>query len=343
MKRNFNRLSAGCPSFLAAMFVLGLLAGTAHTAVIGQWTFNEGGGTIALDSSGQDNHAMIQGGATYVSTSNGLFGISLDGIDDFVDFGQPAVLDFTTQAWTIEAWISIDTDAQQTPEANHYGIFGKNTLSWLLGYEHGGSGGPSARHNVMIGVQGGTPTAEGPVDSARPSNTMYHLLATKGACDGPGCSTDPLQFYINGVCQGGCDSGGRLPVRSEAVDVVAGLGNGNYLECVIDELIVHDVRMNPGQAADQFNAGPSPDPPDLSFLFPPSLEAPVQPAFSAGFVSVNGLRYQLERTTNPFTPGSWTSTGPWLIGSGGTQSMFDAGTTGTDSSALYRIVTMPSQ
>ena len=326
-----RRLPCSC-LVLAATVAGGILSGAeASGEVIGQWTFNEGSGTIALDSSGLGNNGTIMGGASYVDTPGG-FGISLDGIDDVVDFGQPASLDFTTQAWTIEAWVSIDTDAQQSPEANHYGIFGKNTLSWLLGYEHGGSGGPSARHNVMIGVQGGTPTAEGPVDSARPSNSFHHLLATKGACDGPGCNTDPLQFYLDGACQGVCDAGGRLPVQSQAVNVVAGLGNGNYLECVIDELIVHDVRMNPSQAQAQYYAGPAglPTTTVTQVTFPDAV--------SICFTGEVGTVYTLQSADS--ASGTYSNTGATITGTGGSRYLFDP-ESGSAIRTFYRVSEHP--
>ena len=66
-----------------AILGLGLLfSPSTRGSVIGHWLFNEGSGSIALDSSGQGNHGTIFGGASYVA-SPGTYGISLDGIDDF--------------------------------------------------------------------------------------------------------------------------------------------------------------------------------------------------------------------------------------------------------------------
>ena len=56
----------------------GSIAPSAPAAIIGHWTFNEGGGGTAKDTSGQGNDGALNGGFGYVS-STGLFGISLDG------------------------------------------------------------------------------------------------------------------------------------------------------------------------------------------------------------------------------------------------------------------------
>jgi hypothetical protein len=81
--------------------------------------FNEGAGNIALDSSSEGNHGSIFGGAPYVATP-GATGISLDGIDDFVNFGQPAIFDFTSDEFSVEVWVAIDG----SQSGDNHGIFG---------------------------------------------------------------------------------------------------------------------------------------------------------------------------------------------------------------------------
>ncbi|MFH7881016.1 MAG: DUF2341 domain-containing protein, partial [Candidatus Aenigmatarchaeota archaeon] len=54
-----------------------------ETGLIASWHFNEGSGTIALDSSGNNNNGNLVNGPTWV---NGKFGkaLSFDGVDDYV-------------------------------------------------------------------------------------------------------------------------------------------------------------------------------------------------------------------------------------------------------------------
>ena len=55
-----------------------------YSGLIGHWALNEASGSIAADSSGYNNHGTLRNGAVWAS---GKFsnGVSLDGINDFVD------------------------------------------------------------------------------------------------------------------------------------------------------------------------------------------------------------------------------------------------------------------
>jgi len=70
--------------------------------VVGSWHFDEGSGTTAYDTSGNDNDGTING-ATWV---DGKFGRALDfdGVDDYVEIPDDSSLDIT-EAITIEAWV----------------------------------------------------------------------------------------------------------------------------------------------------------------------------------------------------------------------------------------------
>ncbi len=219
-----------------------LLVPGARAVVIGHWLFNEGSGNIALDSSGQGNHGTIAGGASYVSTP-GTMGISLDGSDDFVNFGQPALFDFTSDTFSVEAWVAIDG----TQSGDNHGIFGKRGNSWLLGYQHGG-GGSSARHNVQLCGDSGCGLArEAGAGSALPFGSYKHVVFTKS-------TFDEVRIYVDGTLEDG--GGGFQPIYSEATDVVAGRGSGNFLECTIDEIRIHNTYLSSIEVSNLFAAGP---------------------------------------------------------------------------------------
>ena len=58
---------------VAAFVLLGLLLGpTAQADLIGQWTFNEGSGNVALDSTANGNNGDIRGGPSYVASPGGF-------------------------------------------------------------------------------------------------------------------------------------------------------------------------------------------------------------------------------------------------------------------------------
>jgi len=76
----------------------------------GWWKFDEGSGTIAHDSAG-DNDGTIYG-ATWTSGKINS-ALSFDGVNDYIDVGDEDDLDFgATDSFTIEAWIKSGTDNQ---------------------------------------------------------------------------------------------------------------------------------------------------------------------------------------------------------------------------------------
>ena len=310
----------------AACLLWGIQPAT-EAAIIGQWSFNEGSGTNATDSSGNGNDGVILGGAQYVNTPSGV-GLQFDGIDDMVNFGQPAIFDLTNQAVTIEAWVSI---LEPQVAGNNHGIFGKSGNSYQLGYEDGIPAGSAARLNATINTENGTSVAEGPTGSAKPFGTFHHILVTKSAITGGG--TDPVQLYIDNVCVN-CDAGGRTNIISEAVDLTAGTGNGNFLRCVIDEITFHDNRMNPGQVNTRFTLGPVPATPLPAEI----AEADVDDTIATEFVGMTDTTYELECA--PLTDtNDWQGTGAFTQGTGTNQFLFDP--SGYSTSKIYRAGIVP--
>ncbi len=75
------------------------------TGLVGLWSFDEGKGDTAYDSSGNGNHGTVYG-ASWV---DGKFdnALSFDGVDDYVEVADHSSLQ--VQELTIEAWVNLDT------------------------------------------------------------------------------------------------------------------------------------------------------------------------------------------------------------------------------------------
>jgi hypothetical protein len=73
--------------------------------LVGYWPLNEGGGTTTSDLSGNGNDGTLN----LPKWDSGKFGSALnfDGVDDYVDCGNPSILDFGTGDFTISAWVKM--------------------------------------------------------------------------------------------------------------------------------------------------------------------------------------------------------------------------------------------
>ncbi len=87
---------AGAPSGMAAQ----------SPPLTGHWTFDEGSGTTAADSSGGGHPLTLQGGATWASGVVGANALSVNGSQQYAQSAAP-VID-TTQSFTVSAWVYLN-------------------------------------------------------------------------------------------------------------------------------------------------------------------------------------------------------------------------------------------
>ena len=74
-----------------------------ENGLVGWWKFDEGSGTTAMDSSGNDNTGTLTNGPVWVDGQRGK-ALSFDGLDDYVRIEASDSLDVTSQV-TVEAWV----------------------------------------------------------------------------------------------------------------------------------------------------------------------------------------------------------------------------------------------
>lgn len=78
-------------------------ANVAHTPYAAHWTFDQGTGTSAPDSSGNANHATLQAGAAWTTGKVGPYAVNLNGTTGFVTAPAPVV--DTSQSYSVSAWV----------------------------------------------------------------------------------------------------------------------------------------------------------------------------------------------------------------------------------------------
>jgi len=90
---------------------------------VGSWSFDEGTGTIANDSSGNDNNGTLYGGPTWADGQINK-AISFDGTDDYVNCGNDA--GNLSSVGSVEAWAYTNRNyPSDTTSTNNRGIISK--------------------------------------------------------------------------------------------------------------------------------------------------------------------------------------------------------------------------
>ncbi len=96
------RLSLVIAALLGVLALCESVLAVDANGLVAHWTFNEGSGTVAYDSAG-DNDGTIYGASWAVGQIGGA--LSFDGIDDYADLGLGPELDIErTDQFTLSAW-----------------------------------------------------------------------------------------------------------------------------------------------------------------------------------------------------------------------------------------------
>src|SRR5215510_13655173 len=105
-----NRLCARVVLGLVALWpvVLGpASAGAQPAGLVAAYAFNETSGTTALDASGNGNNGVLTNGPLWGTGKTGN-GVRFDGVNDFVNLGNPTSLRLTG-SMTLSAWMNAST------------------------------------------------------------------------------------------------------------------------------------------------------------------------------------------------------------------------------------------
>ncbi|MBI4558170.1 MAG: LamG domain-containing protein [Candidatus Hydrogenedentes bacterium] len=232
-----NRLPFVVNVILIAMFTGSVWTSAEEHGLVAYYSFDEGGGSVVRDGSGHGCDGQVHG-AQFVSRGKG-YGLEFDGIDDYVDCGQPAALDLR-RAVTLSAWVYPERRTAGEP-----GILGKHFNGYLLTYYSDGkcwwyvsSGGNNAKALLTPG-------------------SWHHVV---GTFDGAA-----LKLHLNGKL---VDS--RLSAFSEIntarnffIGCVVGDASATdpayartaYFAGQIDEVRVYDRALSADEVSEQFETG----------------------------------------------------------------------------------------
>jgi len=225
MKR--KRLFSG---FLTIIVVLAL----GHSALAGElglvahWTFDEGQGQTAHDSSGNGLDGTLNGSPKWV---NGQLGGALDfnGSSDFVEIPHSPGLSITG-AITIAAWTNMRTDSSGEMAIVSKGGWAANDLPYELTEERGG----------VIFWQFYNDAGRDSCSPNSPSAGEWHHIAA--TYDG-----EVFKCYIDGVLEQEWAYAGAMPQNTASVTIGRRSRGGTFFNGIIDDVRLYDRALTAGQ------------------------------------------------------------------------------------------------
>jgi len=206
-----------------------------HPGLVGWWRFDEGTGTIAVDSSGNGNNGTISG-ATWV---NGRYGeaLSFNGATDGVQCGPLSI----TGSYAISAWIKADP----TGNAGLVTIL----CNYLSPFQ--GMGLFLNNGKVALRLYYGTGFTEvvGMVDLR---DGTWHFLV--GVCNSTAVGAN-LTVYVDGAIAG-TQATAFTSSPSSANTFIGQYGNGLWFKGVIDEVQVFNRVLSAPEIQADFQQNP---------------------------------------------------------------------------------------
>src|SRR3989344_958240 len=189
--------------------------------LLSYWSFDEGSGTTASDTSGNNHTGTLTNGATWTTGKAGN-AVNLDGIDDFVDLGSFVPVS-AGGARSFSTWIKLSAINKFNPIIE----WGIDTSNQLFGI------GVSSSNNVRI--DNGAKTCNAPTVFS--ADTWYHIAIT-----GSGNNMNTYTLYVNGASTPCATSSTINTATSGAIDIGndPGIGSANELSGVIDEARIYD-------------------------------------------------------------------------------------------------------
>lgn len=218
--------------------------------LVGFWSFNEGSGTSAGDSSGKRNTGSIVSSPPWVHGKTGK-ALSFDGDTQYVDLGKPAALDISG-AITISAWIKpsdLAACGSGCDIVSNYNSGGNTAQYEFYLYNN------EINYGTAGGGSDGVGTTNSPITQ---TNRWYHVVVTR---NNSGVRTaDTVRIYVDGVEQPSSGTTGTPPSQSSSGNTTIGrdgdvTSNQFYFPGAIDEVRIYNRDLTQTEVGALYKAG----------------------------------------------------------------------------------------
>ncbi|UCG59284.1 MAG: hypothetical protein JSU70_07190 [Phycisphaerales bacterium] len=230
-----------------------VLAGSASAGLVGHWTFDDGAGTTAIDSSTAGNDGTLYGGPQWVVGSiDGA--LEFDGTDDYVEVPRVVQDDFA-----LTAWIKTDTPGLELGGHAYQG-------SGVLWSDVGG-----VANDFIVAVLGtklsffaGNPDTSVNSDTDIVTGNWVHVVAVRSA------KNQKLTIYMDGEFEADVDHANSSPLNAQSVIHIGGNTlDSRYYTGLIDDVRMYDRTLTAEHVRGLYNGIPpafvkaeEPSPPD---------------------------------------------------------------------------------
>ena len=216
------------------------ISNAAPTGLLVAYSFNQGSGTTAADSSGNAVTGTLSG-TTWTTAGKYSNALSFNGTSSYVNLGNPALLQ-TSGSMTFTAWIK----ATGTPSDDGQIISRSNgTAGWQ--FKTSPDTGP---HTFAVGVSSANgASAQRYSTTVRQLNVWYHVAGVYNA------SAQTLDIYVNGVLDNGVLRG-TIPSVQTLANVNVNIGRrtgGFYFKGIIDEVRVYNRALSQAEIQSVMN------------------------------------------------------------------------------------------
>ena len=209
--------------------------------LVGYWTMdgskvNWKTGAVT-DSSGRGNTGTITNMATSTGVAIGKIGqaLSFDGVDDYVNIGDIAVLEPANV--TVSAWIKTSDASKYVQFAGKYNNIAKT--GYKLAIEQ-----TSGKTYLQIGIGVATPFS---ISVNAVTNNLWHYIV--GTSDGTN-----LVLYVDGT-QVDTDPGGAISYSTETFLIGKDSDTATYFPGLIDDVRVYNRALPADEIQKLYNAG----------------------------------------------------------------------------------------
>lgn len=221
------------------------------------YSFDEGVGATAYDSSGQGNTATLANGVAWVAGQHGK-AASFDGVNDYITIPNSASTNISGNALTLSMWINPQPLA--TGDSVVIGKFWNTSMSSPY-YQYGLELGGGNKTDFYIGTSSGPRVAM--AGTTLPFNQWTYLAVTFDGAQ--------VRTYVNGTLVNTQALSASITARGNAMNIGADASTAQFQKGLLDDVRIYNRVLTQTQIQSDMAApvgGPITGAPQVSIDFP---------------------------------------------------------------------------